>query len=1241
LQNQFPHYDVADISLTPQRPGEVNEWDHVSFNVAYYVPEAPDIVPSEVDTEDYTVLENAPESADLNIALGQENNPPEPNSDLPEEEPNYIDSWYWSSYPREMIVGEYSYFRYYARTWSYSWSDYPRFKGYYEYWGPSGSGDRFIGYYSSCWSPFPWVFKYCEGDFGFYFKPTQPGWHYFRIHIHQYYGDGAGHYYGNQISIKAKSTPAYLYANVYNKDDDDHRVYIYVDNFLWGYMDVPAGQTRTSYDKEVDPGTHKVHVRWYDDDDDSWHTISIWKSCPSGKRTQYYFSLSRILPPHLYVRVYNKDDDDHRVYIYVDDWYWGYMDVSAGRIRNTIDKEVTQGWHKVRIKWHDDDDGQDHWSDYVWHNCRVNTRTQYYFELDYIPPQNAYLYVRIYNKDDDDHRAFVYVDGSLWGYMDVPSGQIKNSIDRIVTEDWHNVKIKWHDDDDGQDHWSPVVLHYCWKGVRTEYYFEIPLIEPAKANLYVKIYNKDDDDHRVFVYVDNVLWGYMDVPAGQMRTSIDREVTPGSHKVKVKWHDDDDGQDHWSPEVTHNCPAGQRTEFYFELNKILGAEKEWTFIVFLDADNNLESAGINDFLEMSDEGSDSSIDIVVQMDRIPGYDTSHGDWRGAMRYRVTQGMTPTVGNAVQDLGEVNMGDPTVFVNFVKWAIDNYPAKKYAVVVWDHGSGWIGGVSYDSTSSNDRLTMSELKSAMGQIKAHRGSQIEILGFDACLMGMIEVTYQVRDTTKISIGSEETIPNDGWPYDDILSDLKANPTMSESTLATAIVNDYIASYQGGSQGSDQSVTLAAFLVSSVSSNLKQSVSDFATKLISKIATYKTQITNARSNTEDYYYDEYADLYDFADEIYSRIADAGIRSSAQSVMNNLLSARVAEGHGPEHPDSYGLTIFWPKTAGEYTSHSASYKLLDFAGNSQWDEFLDAYHGVGSQAHIRVKVTNTDDEDKYAYYQIDGGQFNDYVFVKSGQVAFSGNIQIVGNTDHNVHIKWLESGAWYGSSTVRFYVEKDSTVDFPFFIGIRPAAGDDLISTSPAYVFESDQHPSINDHTDRYAYLDNVTVPATVTSAVAKIDIIHPYIGDLRVWLGIVGGRIYLIHDRQGGSGDDIHIYLDLLELGFSGNDFETKREWFLRIYDAGSGNEGVIEGFKFIIGRAGCQRDLDCDGLFDVVEFTADTSIFPSSDLPDPYHKDIYVEVDWMLTYTLNQDVRNRLLNAFGDAPVQNPDGNDGVT
>jgi hypothetical protein len=213
------------------------------------------------------------------------------------------------------------------------------------------------------------------------------------------------------------------------------------------------------------------------------------------------------------------------------------------------------------------------------------------------------------------------------------------------------------------------------------------------------------------------------------------------------------------------------------------ATDEWTYMVYLDGDNNLEGAAIDDFMEMSSVGSTSNVNIVVQFDRIPGYDSSYGDWTDCKRFYVWPGMTPTAANAISDLGECNMGDPNTLRDFVTWAMTEYPADNYALILWNHGSGWkkwkwndpdpdIGrGVCWDETSGGDYLTLRETDQAL------TGKYVDLLGYDACLMHMMAVVYQVMDNAGVSVGSEEYEPGDGWPHDTILADLMGTPTMNE--------------------------------------------------------------------------------------------------------------------------------------------------------------------------------------------------------------------------------------------------------------------------------------------------------------------------------------------------------------------------------------------------------------------------------------------------------------------------------
>ena len=115
-------------------------------------------------------------------------------------------------------------------------------------------------------------------------------------------------------------------------------------------------------------------------------------------------------------------------------------------------------------------------------------------------------------------------------------------------------------------------------------------------------------------------------------------------------------------------------------------QADWTFMVYLAADNNLEGAGIDDFLQMADVGSNSDVNILVLFDRIPGNDDRYGDWTDTRRGIVNFGDVPDALWGTS-MGELNMGAPQTLIDFVVWGMQNYPADKYVIDLWDHGSGW--------------------------------------------------------------------------------------------------------------------------------------------------------------------------------------------------------------------------------------------------------------------------------------------------------------------------------------------------------------------------------------------------------------------------------------------------------------------------------------------------------------------------------------------------------------------------
>ncbi len=231
------------------------------------------------------------------------------------------------------------------------------------------------------------------------------------------------------------------------------------------------------------------------------------------------------------------------------------------------------------------------------------------------------------------------------------------------------------------------------------------------------------------------------------------------------------------------------------------AAKEWTVMVFINGKNNLEIAGLLNVNQMETVGSDKNINIVVEFGRMKGQDGDidlDGDWTGSRRLYIKKDNDEEkiTSPIIMETENVDMGDYKRAADFVKWSKVHYPAKKYMLVLWNHGTGWLDvaqgnrtrnkGISYDDETGNYVRTIE-----IGKILKEAG-KVDILAFDACLMQMAEVAYEVKDYADIIVGAEETVPGYGYPYDMFLGALKRMPYASAEDFSGLIVESFESFY-----------------------------------------------------------------------------------------------------------------------------------------------------------------------------------------------------------------------------------------------------------------------------------------------------------------------------------------------------------------------------------------------------------------------------------------------------------------
>ena len=371
------------------------------------------------------------------------------------------------------------------------------------------------------------------------------------------------------------------------------------------------------------------------------------------------------------------------------------------------------------------------------------------------------------------------------------------------------------------------------------------------------------------------------------------------------------------------------------------SEVGWTFMAYLDGDNNLEGSEIASFNLMESAADNANVNIIVQIDRIPGHDSSNGDWTSTRRYKVKYDTdinnfaSYTEGVDYWDLGELNMAAPNTLIDFVQWTKSNYPADHYCLVLANHGDGWqprgVGqriptGILWDYTDGSDYMSTAELGSALNSATSGGAQKLDVLFLDACLMQMASVAYQIRTTVDVIVGSEETEPGDGYSYDNLLTFLHANPSANPETLGKITVEAYRKFYADHGRSVTQSAVKAVSLA-----KLLAMLGDWTDMVVETNDT--DLVKSARSKAQRFYYSTSKDLYHFIQLITEGTKDENLKHLGNELMSYMKSyVVVANGIvGSKYANAHGLAIYIPY------SYDKDYDELAWAYHGKWDEFLN----------------------------------------------------------------------------------------------------------------------------------------------------------------------------------------------------------------------------------------------------------------------------------------------------------------
>jgi hypothetical protein len=306
--------------------------------------------------------------------------------------------------------------------------------------------------------------------------------------------------------------------------------------------------------------------------------------------------------------------------------------------------------------------------------------------------------------------------------------------------------------------------------------------------------------------------------------------------------------------------------------------------------------------------------------------------------------------------EINTGDPEQFNDFLFWAFSESNEENRSIILWGHGSGWRPsgkgrapiktirtmfypvelfrqlGMDLESGKDfgvdfNDGYSSLDILQIDNQLNSFRsnGPKFDFIGFDACLMSSIEVSYQLLSHSDYLLVSASEEPSDGWPYDRVLEILSSkDPSLKEKM--EKIVNAYVESYSlnRGNQVADKPITFSAIDITKMPllANNISSFAKLATKLLEENSDkYYSIFGKAKSKAKNFRLNSYIDISSFMWKIQEKLNP--IQQSDDEKLNveinnilNVIEKSVYKKSIDDYPNHEldphgGLTIYFPPEA------------------------------------------------------------------------------------------------------------------------------------------------------------------------------------------------------------------------------------------------------------------------------------------------------------------------------------------
>lgn len=267
-----------------------------------------------------------------------------------------------------------------------------------------------------------------------------------------------------------------------------------------------------------------------------------------------------------------------------------------------------------------------------------------------------------------------------------------------------------------------------------------------------------------------------------------------------------------------------------------------------------------------------------------------------------------------DIGKKAMTKASTLTEFIDYCETNFPANRYALIMWDHGGGSASGYGYDEQFPNTGMTLDVFSKALKDADC----VFDFIGFDACLMATLETALVAEQYADYFIASEETEPGCGWYYTNWLTKLSKNTSMDTVSIGKTIIDDFTVACR--QQSASNQTTLSIVDLAELAGTIPEAFNDFASSTMELIESDDyAVVSNARSRAKEFSSGiNQIDLIHFAENMDTAESKALASALRDCVKYNRVSNSLKNANG--------ISIFFPYN--RMSSMSAMVNIYDEIG-------------------------------------------------------------------------------------------------------------------------------------------------------------------------------------------------------------------------------------------------------------------------------------------------------------------------